>query len=329
MSSLIAYRQRIPAVLFLTLALPMQMWGGNNTWISGNGSDSTNCPYTAPCATFTYASQIAFDTNSANGEVFVLNPGVYDTGNMGVGINWGKSQTWDGGEGNLATIIAGNITLGTFESSSGFPGYTSENVFILRNLTLIGEGFAGPAIQVGQFFNGATLIIENCKIYGFAPPSGTGVIDCSGGGDVIIKNTVIESNTGDAIQVYSSGELAGGNVSLSQLAIKNNTGNGLNISAGAIVDISDSVITQNSDAAIVVNGSGSVVNCVSNVITSNGTAITVGTSGVVRISNNDIYNNTQFIDYLDDSGQVNTANNNRTGSNGSSPLSPTGSITIQ
>jgi len=323
MNSLNAFRQRISMVGFLTLALPMQMWGGNNTWISGNGNDGSSCTYAGPCSTFTYASQIAFQNNSGSGEVFVLNPGVYDTTTY-VGMNWGKSQTWDGGDGNLATIIGTNITIGISSSSSGFPGFTSSNVFILRNLTLIGEGFAGPAIQVGSFFNGATLIIENCKIYGFAPPSGTGIIDCSGGGDVIIKNTIIESNDGDAINVFSSG-----NVSLSDLAIKNNTGNGLNISAGAVVDISNSVITQNTGTAILAAGSGTVINCVNNVLTSNAAAIGVGTNALVRISNNDIYNNTTFIDYVDDTGLVNTGNNNRTGSNGSSPTSPTGSITLQ
>jgi hypothetical protein len=323
MNSLNPFRHRIPIVAFLALALPMQMWGGNNTWISGNGMDGNPCTNSSPCATFTYASQIAYNNNSANGEVFVLNPGVYDT-TTAEGINFGKSQTWDGGDGNLATIVGINITIGISFSSEGLPGFTSSNVFILRNLTLIGEGFAGPAIQVGSFFNGATLIIENCKIYGFAPPSGTGVIDCSGGGNVIIKNTIIESNVGDAINIFSSG-----NVSLSELAIKNNTGNGLNISAGAVVDISDSVITQNTGTAILAAGSGTTINCVNNVLTSNATAIGVGTSALVRISNNDIYNNTSFIDYIDDTGLVNTANNNRTGSNGSSPTSPTGSITLQ
>ncbi len=323
MNSLNAFKQRISMVAFFALALPMQMWGSNNTWISGNGADGTACPYSTPCSTFTYASQVAFDTNSANGEVFVLNPGVYDTSNA-EGINWGKSQTWDGGDGNLATIVGANITIGIFSSPSGLPGFTSSNVFILRNLTLIGEGFAGPAIQVGSFFNGATLIIENCKIYGFAPTSGTGIIDCSGGGDVIIKNTIIESNAGDAINIFSSG-----NVSINGVAIKNNTGNGLNISAGAVVDISDSVITQNTGTAILAAGSGTVINCLNNVLTSNTTAIGVGTSALVRISNNDIYNHTTFIDYVDNTGLVNTANNNRTGSNGSSSTPPTGSITLQ
>ncbi len=319
-------RQCSLGFLFITALSPMNIWASNNTWISASGMDGNPCSNASPCASFTYASLVAYENDSANGEVFVLNPGVYDS-STNDGINWGKSQIWDGGEGNLATIVGTNIMLAT--SSTGGSGFNSGNVFILRNLTLIGEGFAGPAIQVGQYFNGATLIIENCKIYGFAPPSGTGVIDCSGAGPVIIKNTIIESNTGDAIQIYSSGGPNEGNASLSLLSIKNNTGNGLNISAGTVVDISDSVITQNGGTAILVNGTGTIVNAVSNVITSNSNAIGVGTSGLVRISNNDIYNNTQFIDYIDDTGLVDTANNNRAGSNGSTPAVPTGSILIQ
>ena len=325
MSSFFPLRQRILGVILTTAFSPMMMWGGNNAWISGDGLDGGSCQYSSPCASFGYASQLVVDNNPAKGEIFVLNPGVYaayspDSIGGGVGpINGGKSQTWDGGEGNLATIVGNNIPI-----AIGSGGFNSSNVIILRNLTLIGENFIGPAIQTGTFFNGATLIIENCKIYGYSPSAGTGIIDCRGGGPVIIKDTIIESNAGDAIIVSGVG-----NVSLSRLAIKNNAGNGVNISGGAVVDISDSIITQNTGSAILAAGDGTVINCINDVLTSNGVAIETGNMGIVRISNNDIYNNTDFIQYDDDTGVVNTANNNRVGSNGSSPMSPTGSITIQ
>ena len=156
-----------------------------------------------------------------------------------------------------------------------------------------------------------------------------GVIDYGDAnlGNLIIKDTIIESNYGDAITIHSNS-----NVSLSRLAIKGNHGNGLNVlsdrSAGAIVDISDSVITQNSGNAISSSGNGTTINCVGNVITSNETAaINVQMSGLVRISNNDIYNNESFIISTDETGEVETANNNRSGGNGSG--APTGSILIQ
>ena len=72
-----------------------------------------------------------------------------------------------------------------------------------------------------------------------------------------------------------------------------------------------------------------------NVLTSNGlihdsAALGVVNSALIRISNNDIYNNYGFIDYLDQTGaKVITANDNRTGSNGVAPQNPNGSIQIQ
>lgn len=327
MSSFFPFRHKILMILFLTTTLPTIIWS-NTAWISGSGIDTDDCPFDSPCATFNYASFKAYNQNSSttnNGEVFVIGPALYNS-ELITQLNEGKSQTWDGGEGNLATIVGQGIRIATGERGSG-RAYLSTDTIILRNLTMIGNNYNGAAIQVGSYFNGATLIIENCKIYGYAPATNTGVINCQGSSssiNLIIKDTIIESNKGDAIIINSIG-----NVSLSRLTIKHNSGNALNVTKGAIVDISNSVITQNSETAILCVVSGATVNCVSNIITSNGTAFGVESSGLIRISNNDIYNNGDFIDYLDESGQVLTANDNRVGSNGSSPESPTGSIVLQ
>ena len=302
------------------------MWGGNQGWVSGTGIDTTPCTIGAPCATFQQAFNNLVTTLAAF-EVTALDSGSYGSLQINAGFNNAKAFTIDGGEGNIACITAQNIVIGNDGEEFG-PG----SIVLIRNLTMYGENFIGPAIQLGAKSNGVTVIIENCKIYDYAPSIGSGVIDCKNPANLIIKNTIIEGNNGDAIIVNVP---SGGYFSFSELAIKQNSGNALNIGgSGALVDLNNSIITQNSGSAIIASGANNSVNSLSNVFTSNGLGnsvpvIVVSNSALVRISNNDIYNNWAFIGYEDQTGQVLTANDNRTGSNGATPTNPTGSIQIQ
>ncbi|MEI8124381.1 MAG: right-handed parallel beta-helix repeat-containing protein [Parachlamydiaceae bacterium] len=325
MSPLNAFKQCILVVMFFTLASPMQMWGGYQSWVGPTGNDSEFCNPAGPCASFqgAFYSVILFNATPTV-EVTALNSGSYGGGGLvlNAGENVAKLFTVDGGEGNVSCITAQNIIIG--QTGGENTTYGSGSIVTLRNLTMYGENFSGPAIQLGPNSNGLTLIIEGCKIYGYTPGSGIGVIDCQNEANVIIKDTIIEGNNGNAIMLST-----GGTASLSKVAIKNNSGIALYVSDGTTVDISDSVITLNTGPALISSGESSVINCVNNIVTSNLAAIGVESSGLVRISNNDIYNNDLFIDYIDETGEVITANNNRTGGNGVSPAPPTGSITIQ
>ena len=334
MNFFIGFRQSILMIGFFILTLPIQMYGGFQGWVSGTGVDTGFCGTGTPCATFQNAFYNLW-VNSPNFEVTAIDSGSYGGGGLTInaGVNVAKAYTIDGGEGNLACLTAQQIVIG-----GGGVNYAPGSIVLLRNLTLYGEGFAGAAIQLGSLSAGLTLIIENCRIYDYSPAEGIGVIDCQNPANLIIRNTIIEGNNGDAIIVNATGERY---FSFNELAIKQNNGNAISIVGSGdpigtpLVDISNSVITQNGGHAVFASGSNTSVNCLGNVLTSNGlihdsAALGVVNSALIRISNNDIYNNYGFIDYLDQTGaKVITANDNRTGSNGVAPQNPNGSIQIQ
>ena len=157
------------------------------TWVSGVGDDANPCSRTAPCKTFAGA----MSKTAAGGEINALDPGGYGP----VSIN--KSLTINGADtmaGILASVSAPNGVI-----VNAGPNDT----VILRNLSINGSGTASNGIR---YLGGATLTVDNCRIYGFNGTATARGIDVSlaGNGSLQLINTLIEDVTEDGIRVTTS-----------------------------------------------------------------------------------------------------------------------------
>ena len=267
-----------------------------HTYVSGTGSDTNNtiCSRTAPCATF----QAAINNTSAGGVVTAI-----DAGDYGPVTITNQSVTIDG-TGTQASIVTNSTDAITVNAGTG-------NTVILRHLTLTGVAGSGNGVTLGS----GNLVVDDCKISGFV--NNFGIVLGSSGNTVVEDTTV----TGCTEGVTSSGT---GLLSLHNVTLQGNT-YGLDAEGGP-TDISHSQITQNSFAGLYaygVNGAGSGTLSASGcMVSGNGTGIYANTGSVIRLTNNDIFNNTVGIDTTSGGGLVSTAGNNRKGGN-PTPGAPT------
>jgi hypothetical protein len=251
------------------------------TWVSGVGDDVNPCSRTAPCKTFAGAISKTAD----KGEIDCLDPGGFGT------ITITKSLTIDG-QGTMGSILAAG-TNGVTVNDSLTATPNSINVS-LRNLSINGAGTGFDGIR---FLSGKALMVENCIISGFR---GNGLnsdgIDIAPSAaasySVTVKDTIIEDTTGDGIRQNS---IVGGNlkVVVDNCTLRGSV-NGYEV-LGGVGNISRSVVVNHSSSGIVGGGSiGCVVNANDNEVSGNGTGINSAVAGVstVRISNNNVFNNT-------------------------------------
>ena len=116
------------------------------TWVSGLGNDADPCSRTAPCKT--YAGAIS--KTAAGGEISTLDPGGFGA------VTITKSITISG-VGTQASILGAG--------SNGIVINAGVNdVVVLHNLQIngVGTGLIGV-----RFLNGAALVMEDVRIWGF------------------------------------------------------------------------------------------------------------------------------------------------------------------
>lgn len=157
------------------------------TWVSGVGDDANPCSRTAPCKTFAGA----ISKTAAGGEINALDPGGF--GNISIN----KSITINGAE-TMAGILASAVAPTGVTVNAGV-----NDTVILRNLTINGVGTATTGVR---YLGGATLTVENCRIYGFNGSATARGIDVSlsGNGSLQLVNTIIEDITDDGIRANTS-----------------------------------------------------------------------------------------------------------------------------
>lgn len=272
------------------------------TWVSGTGDDVNPCSRTAPCKTFAGA----ISKTAAGGEIDAQDPGGFGA------VTITKSITIDCTD-NLGGIL---ITSG----SAVTVAVGASDVVLLRNLDI--NGVNADSTQGILFSSGGTLILEDCRIYGVH----NGIHLTAPGGKLIVRNSEITCDN----NAFSTGVLVEPTngiaaVSLSNVTIKDTTTAAVTANGG-VVDVYSALITDNSGFGIL-GSSSAVINCIGNVLISNGTAFQANPGSTIRISNNDIYNNTTA--FAAGGGIIATANNNRIKGNGSSPGSPNTSIDIR
>src|SRR5262249_38419246 len=112
------------------------------------------------------------------------------------------------------------------------------------------------------------------------------------------------ASTGVAVAQIGAGRV---NVQLTNVSIKQ-TVNGVHASAG-FTTVDNSVITQISSFGLVADGTAAL-SAIGNTLMSNGTAVQANGSAVVRLSNNDVYDNLTGFG-CGGSGSLATAGNNR------------------
>ncbi|MDQ2800628.1 MAG: hypothetical protein M3Y13_13450 [Armatimonadota bacterium] len=250
------------------------------TWVSGVGDDANPCSRTAPCKTFAGA----ISKTAAGGEIDALDPGGFG------GLTITKSITIDGGGGQVASVLV-----------SGTPGITinagSTDIVCLRNLSISGTGMATTGINL---IASGQLIVEHCKIFGFA----------------------------QAATIYASTAPTMGTLGLASFNDDSiqNCGAGILTNFGA-TDISDSHIRQITNVALqTAAGSNSTIACLGCTLTGNGTAVMSSAGSIIRLSNNDIFNNGTGINT--NGGTVSSARNNRKAGNATAGA-PNATIAVQ
>jgi hypothetical protein len=196
------------------------------TWVSGVGDDANPCSRTAPCKTFAGA----ISKTAAKGEISVLDPGGYGT------VTITKSITISG-VGENASIL-GSLTNGINVQAG------PTDVVTLHNLQING---AGTGLIGIRFISGASLVIEDVRVFGFntgiQTEAGKTTINQSEfsnnrtiavhamGGTLTVENSMVTSNN---VAVQASGA---GTVRLSNDGIYDNQtgfgcGGGTLMSAG-------------------------------------------------------------------------------------------------
>jgi hypothetical protein len=218
------------------------------TWVSGVGDDVNPCSRTAPCKTFAGA----ISKTTAAGIINCIDPGGFGA------VTITKSITID-----CTGVLAGVLVSGT--DAINIP--TSGIVVNLRGLDiegigagLIGVNITAPAtvhIEKSNIFGfqsgaavginfvptaaGGILIVDSCHIHN----NGKGIVLNGSGGsvDMVVRNSIVDRNSGDGIAVTTTSAHAGATVETSLLAF-NAAGLGVK-GASAVARIGNSTVTGN------------------------------------------------------------------------------------
>jgi hypothetical protein len=267
------------AIAVVTAALaPAVMAQATRTWVSGlTGNDANPCSLTAPCKTFAGAISATAD----GGIIDVL-----DSGGFG-SVTITKSIVIDGSP----AAVAGVLTSGT----NGIVVNGAGVHVILRNLDIEGAyvGGIGQGLVGINFLQGATLTVENCRIFGFQSSAATGIsVSVGASGQVMIKDTVIRDSGSGVHLETSAGQLL---ATLDNVTVESTSSYGVQTAGigSVFATIKRSTIDHNAMFAVHAAGPASVINLVDSTVSfNNGVAVDAAYPGArIRISGNSIFNN--------------------------------------
>jgi parallel beta-helix repeat protein len=300
----------LSAACFL-LAASAASGQASRTWVSGVGDDANPCSRTAPCKTFAGA----ISKTAAKGEISVLDPGGYGA------VTITKSITING-TGQLAGILAAG-TNGIIINA------LATDTVVIKNISI--EGF-GTGINGIRLLAGGFLHVQGVEISGFAQKGIS--IESSTATQVFIQDSFIRNNktvngggiviapgatgsvTGTIDNVRAEQNLFGikvqdrSNITARNCDFSNNENNGAiatSVSAAAVLNLEDTVLSTNRNAGL--NSSG---------------VQSFGANSILRISNCDIFNNDIGINAAS-GGSVVSFGNNRVTQN-TTPGAPTVTI---
>lgn len=255
------------------------------TWVSGVGDDANPCSRTAPCKTFAGA----ISKTAASGEINVLDPGGYG------GVTITKSISIRN-EGNIAGVLVSGTNAIIINA-----GANDRIVLIGLDIEGLGTGLSGV-----RFLAGGSLSVENCTINNFTQagisfaPSGASQLFVK---DSMIRNNLGASSGGILIAPTGSGSAKAAinnvrmennvfglrandnsTVTINDSQAVNNTNNGFlafSASLPAILNISNSVASNNSTNGIKSEGAAAIVRISDVTLTGNGTGLLSASSGMI------------------------------------------------
>jgi len=290
------------------VASPAANAQATRTWVSGVGDDANPCSRTAPCKTFAGAISKTVD----GGIINVIDPGGFGA------VTITKSITIDGYGAQAGILASGTNAVNV--NGAGIK-------VTLRNLSI--EGSPGTGLVGINFFQGAQLNVENCRIFGFRSGNATAIrVTVGGASEVLVKDTSItDSGFGLHLETSASQLLA----TLDNVRIENVTFNGVE-TAGAgqvFAVIKHSTINNNNLDGIRAATAGSVINVVDSSLSfNNGVSVNAAVAGArIRISNNVIVNNATGLG-IAAGAVIETAGNNHIAGFGAS-ATPNATFTTQ
>ena len=300
------------SAIFLTLLAVPASAQATRTWVSGVGDDANPCSRTAPCKTF--AGAIA--KTATGGEINVLDPGGFGAVTITKSITI-SSESFEGG-----VLVSGTngIVVSTPTGST---------------VTLRGLDFEGLGTGInGVLFNGAGVLhVQKVTIRHFIN-SGINFAPSTTGAQMTVDNATITDNPSSAgnagILVRATGG-ANANVTISNSSISNDL-NGIFVDGsgggGSVnVNVTTSVVTNNTNNGVTVNG-GSITATVSNSLMSynGGSGAAVG-SGLLAIGNDTVTNNVTGV--ANGGGTLQTFKNNQIVNNGTNTSGTLTTVTLQ
>ena len=224
------------------------------TWVSGTGTNNTQCSRTQPCQTFAQALAVT----ASSGEIDCLDPGNFGTLNINIPV----------------TIDCEGVSNGGVQVTT--PGEYAFSINATGPVNLIGLDINGTNVgSSGVAIGGASVTVRNCKIYGFTV--GLGLYGGTLVADnvfVINNSTGIFENPGSAVSTNMS--VRNSNISNNQFGIVvNNFGThaGATIEQTTLAFSSEAGLSAQNPGAVAVIGGSTVVNNTVGVSTSTGGTI--------------------------------------------------------
>ncbi len=272
-SSLPRYFKLFIAMGLLLLAIPTSASAqASRTWVSGVGDDANPCSRTAPCKTFAGA----ISKTATGGQINCLDPGGFG------GVTIVKAITL-----NCKYTEGGVLVAGTNGIVINAP--STSNV-ILRGLDIFGFSNAASGIKV---LGAKRVKVYDSNIAGFQ--HGFDFQPSTQRTKGVIRNSAIEDNRGNAVQVAPT---ATGN---GRVTIKNSTiaGNNCGVIASSVGAPSSAsaptdcgtIAGTGGNAQVNVFGSEIVDNDEQGGVSGSSGVFTAGNGGIARIGDNEITGN--------------------------------------
>jgi len=283
------------ALVFILLVSSAAQAQATRTWVSGVGDDVNPCSRTAPCKTFAGA----ISKTAAGGEIDALDPGGFGA------VTTTKSILLDGtnGQGFGSILASGTNGVNINDSATASPNTA---VVRLRNLSINGAGSI-LGINGINFTSGSTVHVENCRIMNF---SGDGIrLSSNTASRLIVENTTV-TQAGDGMEIAGTPATPHA-VSIDHYSATRNT-NGINVSGRANMAISNSVMTLNTGAGVIVAtaaGGVTVVDLEGCQINYNAVGVQPNAQSAIRLSNMHMTGNGNALNF--NGGTIGTYNNNR------------------
>ncbi|MGJ4927667.1 hypothetical protein ACQR1I_20660 [Bradyrhizobium sp. HKCCYLS2038] len=275
------------------------------TWVSGVGDDANPCSRTAPCKTFAGA----ISKTAAGGEINTMDPGGFGA------VTITKSIRIVAESGVAGVLVSG--TNGIVVSAAA-----ADTVY-LEGLVIDG---VGTGLNGVLFNSGGSLVVQNCKIFGFTQwgilftPTTPGKLSVT---DTVITNNGSTASFGGVKVIGRAGATSISGVVNRTLLANNATGFVIDGTGGggiSEITVRDSVATGNTGNGITATSAGAVssVVFVDRTNSSHNGGAGIAATGVAAaaaiLNNSNVHNNTTGL--LASGGQIGSFKTNAISSNG-------------